>query len=79
MSPPELSGNTPVPDIVCPVKIGLFHAGRNQLDLSVTDSLCRRLYELVHFHKPLLLDHGLNGGLTSVMGSYIMGIILNAD
>ena len=29
VSPPELTGNAPVSDIIRPVKIGLFHTGRN--------------------------------------------------
>ena len=79
MTPPELSGNAPVTDIVRPVEISLFHALRNQLDLSVFYCLCRRLDQFIHFDKPLFLDHRLDRRFASVMRTDIMGIILNAD
>ena len=74
MPPPELSGNTPVPDIVCPVKIYFIHAFRQEGNLSFSYCLCRRPNQLIHFHKPLLLYHGFYGGITAVMGSHIVGM-----
>ena len=77
VTPPELSGNTPVSDIVCPVEVGLFHSLRDQLDVPVLYSFYCGLDQFIHPDKPLLLDHGLDGCLTSVMGTYIMSIIFN--
>ena len=72
--PPELTADTPVSDIIGPVKIGFFHTLRQELDLAIFHSVNSRFNEFIHLHKPLLLDHGLYGGMTSVMGSDIMGM-----
>ena len=77
VSPPELSGNTPVTDIVCPVKVGLFHTLRKQCDLIVFDCIDCRLDQFIHFYEPLLLDHRLYGRMTTVMCSDIMGMRYN--
>ena len=79
MSPPELSGNTPVSDIVCPVKVCLFHTLRNQLDLSLFDSFYCRFDQLVHLNEPLLFDHWLYRCLTTVVCTNIVAIIFNTD
>ena len=76
VSPPELSGNTPVTDVVGPVKVGLFHPLGNQLDITVLHCFHSRLDQFIHLHKPLLLDHRLNRCFAAVMGSHIMGIVL---
>ena len=75
MSPPKLTADTPVPDIVRPVKVGLFHTLRYQLHLAVFHSLRRRLYQLIHFDKPLLLYQRFDGGAAAVVGTYIMGVL----
>ena len=77
--PPELSGDTPVSDIIRPVIICLFHSFGNQLNISILYGLHRRLYQLIHLHKPLLLNHRLYGRLAAVVRAYIVGIILNPD
>ena len=77
MSPPQLTADAPVPDIVRPVEIDLFHALGNQPDLALFHRLHRRLNQLVHLHEPLLLHKGFHGGLAAVMGAYIMRIILD--
>ena len=79
MPPPELSGNTPVADIVCPVKVGLIHSRRNQSDLAVLNCLYRRFDQLIHFNEPLFLDHRFYGCMTAVMCSYIMRIVFNTN
>ena len=78
VSPPELTADTPVADVVGPVEVGLFHTLRNQLNLTILNGFYRRLNELIHLYEPLLLDHRLNGGLTTVMCTDIVAVILNA-
>ena len=75
VSPPELTGNTPVADILQPVQIRLVEALRHKGQISVFNSLDSRLCHLLHLYEPLLLDHGLNGGATAVVGSYIMDMV----
>ena len=77
MSPPELTADTPVSDIVGPVKVGLFHTLRNQLDLAIFYSLYCGLNQLLHLYKPLLFYKRLDGGLTTVMGTYVVAVVLN--
>ena len=75
MSPPELSGYTPVSDIVCPVKIGLVHSLRDELNLACLYSVTRRLNHFIHFYKPLLFDKRLNYAVTAVTGTYIVAVV----
>ena len=67
MSPPQLSGNTPVSDVVRPVMIKLIHTGGDQTDFSLVHRFDRRLDQFVHFHEPLLFDHGFNDTAAAVM------------
>ena len=79
VAPPELAADAPVADVVGPVEIGLLHPLRDQTDFALFDRLDSRLDQLVHLHKPLLLDQGLNGSAASVMGPYVVSVVLNAD
>ena len=74
VSPPELTGNTPVTDIVSPVKIYFLHPLRQQGNVPVFHCLYSRLNQFVHFYKPLLFYHRLHCGSAAVMGSHIMGM-----
>ena len=74
-----MSGNTPVTDIVRPVKIRLFHALGNQSDLTILYGFHGRLNQFFHLYKPLLFYERLNRGFAAVMGSYIMGIVLDPN
>ena len=74
VSPPELSGNTPVADIFKPVQICLVKTLRNESELFVIQSFDGSLCHLVHFYKPLWLDHRLYGCSAAVVCSYVMGM-----
>ena len=74
MSPPDLTGNAPVADIFQPVQIDLVKPLRHKLQVAVLDRLDGRLCQLVHLHKPLLLDERLHCGVTAVMGSHVVGM-----
>ena len=56
VSPPQLPGNTPVTDVICPVKVRLVHTFRYQADISIFHTFHSRFYQFVHFHEPLFLD-----------------------
>ena len=72
MSPPELTGDTPVLDVLEPVQIGLAVVLRNELELAGLDRLNRRLRHLIHTYEPLRLDHRLDGGTAAIMGTDVM-------
>ena len=72
VSPPDLSGNTPVTDIFKPVQINLIETLRYELKLSGLNRFNCRFCKLLHADEPLLFYHRLYGCMTSVMGSYIM-------
>ena len=67
MSPPELSGYTPVTDIIQPVIISLVHTLWNQLQLAAYNCFLRRLCHLTHLDEPLWLYKWLYRCLTTVM------------
>ena len=72
VSPPKLTTDTPITNIIRPVKITFLHAFWQKFDFTIFNSLNSRLNHLIHLNKPLLLDHRLNGRMTAVMNSYIM-------
>ncbi len=72
VSPPELAADTPVADVVRPVKVDLFHSLRNQFDLALFHSFHRRLNQFVHLYKPLLFHKRFDGRAAPVMSSHIV-------
>ena len=78
MSPPQLSGDAPVTDIVCPVKICFVHSCRNQPDITIFYGFHCRFDQFIHLNEPLFFDHRFYCGMAAVMRSYIMGIIFNS-
>ena len=72
MSPPDLTGNTPVLDILEPVQINLVKTLRYKPQLSCLQCIDRRFCKVFHLNEPLLLDHWLYGCVAAVMCSYIM-------
>ena len=77
VSPPDLSGNTPVADILQPVQINLIKTLRNKFQFSRLNRIDCRFCQLLHLHKPLLFYHWLYRGMAPVMGSYIMRVWLD--
>ena len=72
VAPPELSGNTPVLDVVCPVEICFFHTFGNKLNLAFLYSLNCGLDKLIHLNEPLLFYEGFYRGMASVVCTYVM-------
>ncbi len=77
--PPELTRDAPVLDVVGPVEVGLLHGIRDELDIAVLHRPDGRLNEVIHLHEPLFLHHRFDGRAAAVMGSYVVGEVLDAD
>ena len=77
VSPPELTGDTPVADIFQPVQVNLVKPLGHEGQFSLLDGLHGRLCQFLHGHKPLGLYHGLHGGLAAVMGSHVVHVLLD--
>ena len=54
VTPPELTGNAPVADILEPMEIDLFKTLRHELCLAVLDSVDSGTREGLHADEPLL-------------------------
>ena len=77
MTPPKLTGNTPVTNIFHPVQIGLGETVRHELCLAVTNYANCFLSQRLHFHKPLCRNDRLNIVMAAVASANIMGVILD--
>ena len=69
VSPPELTRNTPVTDVLQPVQVSLVKTCRNKLKISVVQSLDGSFCHFIHFYKPLWFDHWLYGCTAAIMGT----------
>ena len=74
VSPPKLTGNTPVTDIFQPVKIGFAKACRNKFQLALIENVNSSFCHLVHTNEPLRLDHRLYRSAAAVMSSNAVGM-----
>ena len=74
VSPPDLTGDTPVFDILKPVKVNLVKTLRHETKLAGLQCIDRRFCKLIHLYKPLLFDQWLNCCTTTVMCSYCMHV-----
>ena len=75
VSPPELTGNTPVTDAFQPVHICLSKTFRNEFQSTGFQRLNGRFCKLIHFYKPLRFDQRFYGRFTTVMSTYIVYMI----
>ena len=77
VAPPQLAADTPVTDIVRPVEVVLLHALGDQLDLTVLYRFSCRLDQFIHLYEPLVFYHRLDGGLATVMGTYVVYVVFD--
>ena len=77
VSPPQLTTDTPVTDVICPVEVVFLHTFGDQLDLTIFYSFSCGFDQLIHLNEPLVLYHRLDGGLTTVMGTYVVYMIFD--
>ena len=77
MTPPELSGDTPVSDVFHPVEVVLRESLRYESDRTVPYCFDSRLCELFHLNEPLERYTGLDRRAASVACTDVVGIILD--
>ena len=77
--PPDLTGDTPVTDVVHPVEIGCLPHGGNNLGLSLHDGGDCVPGQRFDLDEPLFRDHRLYGSLAPITASYIVRIGLCLD
>src|SRR5690625_5308014 len=53
VAPPELSGDTPIPNILHPMPVTVLELGRMKPDIVIHHMLTTRLATFIHFQKPL--------------------------
>ena len=74
VSPPKLTGNTPVTDVFQPVEISFSKALGNKFQFSCVQDFYSCLRHLVHAHEPLRLDHRFYRSSAAVMGSHAVAV-----
>ena len=79
MTPPKLTGNTPIADIFHPVGVGLAETLGNELCLALIYNTQRFFGKGFHLHKPLGGDDWLNIIMAAVAGANIVRVILNLN
>ena len=77
VSPPELTGNAPVVDVLHPVHIDLGEAFGDELYPSVLNDVYRRLRQRLHLYKPLGAGERLNDGAAAVAAADIVTVRLD--
>ena len=66
MTPPELSGDTPVFDFFQPVKVNLFESFRNVSQVALLGSFDSWFCKFFHCNEPLVGKHGFDNCVASV-------------
>ena len=79
MSPPKLTGNTPVVNIFHPVGVSLCESFGNKLNFAVVYYAESFLGERLHLNEPLVACKRLNSSTATVTSTNIVSIILNLD
>ena len=74
MTPPQLTGDAPVMDILHPVDIGLGKALGNELDGVVLHHADGLLSQRLHLHEPLGGDQGLHVVVAAIAGAHIVAV-----
>ena len=77
VSPPQLTADTPVADVIRPVEVVLLHTLGDQLDLTIFYCFSCGFDQFIHLNEPLVFYHRLDGGLATVMGTYVVYMILD--
>ena len=72
MTPPELTADAPVTDILHPVEVVFIKALGDKADLFIPNHLNGRLRQRLHRDEPLLGNHRLDGAVAAVAGADIV-------
>ena len=77
MSPPQLTADAPVLDVLHPVAIGVFVFRRIELDVVVHHRFERDLRQVLHFEKPLHRQLRLNDHVGTFRIAHLVGVGLD--
>ena len=72
VTPPELTGDTPVEDVIHPVKVILRESFGNEADRAALYSLDSRLCKWLHFYEPLIRGKRFDSGAAAVAGADVV-------
>ena len=73
VSPPQLTADTPITDVLQPVEIGLFKAIRHDPDLAIAHGGHGFIGQRLNTDKPLFADHRLDNFATALTAGHDMG------
>ena len=79
MAPPNLTGNTPVTDVVHPAGIGFGEAFRYELSTAVFNTVNSSLNQRLHLNEPLGGNLGFNSMTAALAVAYSMGMLFNLN
>ena len=79
VTPPQLTGDTPIVYVFHPAQVGLGEAVGHELGLALVYYVHSGLGERRHLDEPLCRGHRLNGGAAAVAGAYVVLVVLNLD
>ena len=79
VAPPNLTGNTPVTDIIHPAGIGLSEALRYELSTAVLNAVYSSLNQRLHLYKPLSRNLRFNSMAAALAVTYSMGMLFNLN
>ncbi len=78
MTPPELTGDTPVLDILKPVLVGVLIFLRIELDVVVHHWRQRNICKMLHAEEPLERETWLDSGVwVALRVAHLVGVVLN--
>ena len=79
VTPPQLTGDTPVVYVFHPAQVGLGETVGHELGLALGNNVHRRLCERRHLDEPLCRGHRLNGRAAAVAGADIVLVVFDLD
>ena len=77
MTPPQLTADTPVMQILHPVQIHLIETLRYKAEVAVLQSIDSGSSQFVHGYKPLGFYHGLDGAVAAIVGTNVMNVVFD--
>ena len=79
VTPPDLTGNTPVTDVVHPAGIGLGEALRYELSAAVFNAVYSSLNQRLHLYEPLSRNLRFNSMAAALAVTHSMGMLFNLN
>ena len=79
VAPPNLTGDTPVTDIIHPAGIGFGEAFRYKLSTAVFNAVHSSLNQRLHLNEPLGGNLGFNSMTAALAVAYSMGMLFNLN